>query len=36
VANAYFDAVDQRLQQQFGVKLLGIWPFGPQILWVAI
>ena len=32
VANAYFDAVDQRLQQQFGVKLLGIWPFGPQIL----
>jgi len=32
VAKAYFDAVDQRLQQQFGVKLLGIWPFGPQIL----
>ena len=32
MANAYFDAVDQRLQQQFGVKLLGIWPFGPQIL----
>jgi TRAP-type C4-dicarboxylate transport system substrate-binding protein len=32
VAKAYFDTVDARLQQQFGVKLLGIWPFGPQIL----
>jgi TRAP-type C4-dicarboxylate transport system substrate-binding protein len=32
VAKAYFDVVDQRLQQQFQVKLLGVWPFGPQIL----
>jgi TRAP-type C4-dicarboxylate transport system substrate-binding protein len=32
VAKAYFDTVDQRLQKQFGVKLLGVWPFGPQIL----
>ena len=24
--------VDARLQQQFNVKLLGVWPFGPQIL----
>jgi TRAP-type transport system periplasmic protein len=32
VAKAYFDTVDARLQQQFGVKLLGVWPFGPQIL----
>jgi TRAP-type transport system periplasmic protein len=32
VAKAYFDAVDERLQKQFGVKLLGVWPFGPQIL----
>ena len=32
VARAYFDTVDARLQQQFGVKLLGVWPFGPQIL----
>ena len=24
--------VDARLQQQFGVKLLSVWPFGPQIL----
>ena len=32
VANAYFDTIDQRLQKQFNVKLLGVWPFGPQIL----
>ena len=32
VAKAYFDAVDERVQKQFGVKLLGVWPFGPQIL----
>jgi len=31
VANAYGGVIDQRLQQQFGVKLLGIWPFGPQV-----
>jgi TRAP-type C4-dicarboxylate transport system substrate-binding protein len=30
-AKAYFDILDQRLQKQFGVKLLGIWPFGPQV-----
>ena len=32
VTKAYFDTVDARLQQQFGVKLLSVWPFGPQIL----
>src|SRR6185369_5006420 len=32
VANAYYDTIDQRLQQQFTVKLLGLWPFGPQVL----
>jgi TRAP-type C4-dicarboxylate transport system substrate-binding protein len=32
VAKAYFNTVDARLQQQFNVKLLGVWPFGPQIL----
>ncbi|HEY6133119.1 MAG TPA: TRAP transporter substrate-binding protein [Rubrivivax sp.] len=32
VAKAYFATVDARLQQQFNVKLLGVWPFGPQIL----
>ncbi len=24
--------VDKRLQEQFNTKLLGIWPFGPQVL----
>ena len=32
VSKAYFQTVDQRLQKQFNVKLLGVWPFGPQIL----
>jgi len=32
VANAYFATIDERLQKQFNVKLLGVWPFGPQIL----
>jgi len=31
VAQAYTGILDQRLQKQFGVKLLGIWPFGPQV-----
>ena len=32
VVNAYKGVVDQRLQKQFNVKLLGVWPFGPQVL----
>ena len=32
VAQAYFQTADERLQKQFNVKLLGVWPFGPQIL----
>jgi TRAP-type C4-dicarboxylate transport system substrate-binding protein len=32
VYEAYFDTLDRRLQKQFQVKLLGVWPFGPQIL----
>lgn len=32
VAKAWFKTVDERLQKQFNVKLLGVWPFGPQIL----
>ena len=32
VMKAYQDVVDKRLQQQFNVKLLGVWPFGPQVL----
>lgn len=29
---AFYDVVDKRLQEQFNVKLLGIWAFGPQML----
>ncbi|MGF1658265.1 MAG: TRAP transporter substrate-binding protein [Rubrimonas sp.] len=29
---AYKDAVDAQLQAKFGTKLLGVWPFGPQVL----
>lgn len=32
VADAFAPILDQQLQKQFGVKLLGIWPFGPQVL----
>jgi TRAP-type C4-dicarboxylate transport system substrate-binding protein len=32
---AFFKTVDERLQSQFGVKLLGVWPFGPQILFCS-
>lgn len=32
VVDAYSGEVDERLQKQFGGKLLGVWPFGPQIL----
>ncbi|AWB33393.1 TRAP transporter substrate-binding protein [Orrella marina] len=32
VYEAYFDTLDERLQKQFQIKLLGAWPFGPQIL----
>lgn len=32
VADAFAPILDRRLQKQFGVKLLGIWPFGPQVL----
>jgi TRAP-type C4-dicarboxylate transport system substrate-binding protein len=32
VADAYAPILDARLQKQFGVKLLGVWPFGPQVL----
>lgn len=29
---AYKDAVDAQLQAAFNTKLLGVWPFGPQVL----
>ena len=28
----FADIVDSRLQDQFNTKLLGLWPFGPQVL----
>lgn len=33
IAHAYSPALDANLQSRFGVKLLGIWPFGPQVFW---
>lgn len=32
VVKAYQATVDERLQKQFNVKLLGVWPFGPQLI----
>lgn len=32
IYDAYFDTLDKRLQKQFQVKMLGAWPFGPQIV----
>ncbi|WP_347309578.1 TRAP transporter substrate-binding protein [Defluviimonas sp. SAOS-178_SWC] len=29
---AYEAKVDEQLQQKFNTKLLGVWPFGPQVL----
>ncbi|SMX25564.1 TRAP transporter substrate-binding protein [Boseongicola aestuarii] len=29
---AFMPVVDARLQEQFNTKLLGVWPFGPQVL----
>jgi TRAP-type transport system periplasmic protein len=31
-AAAYKDLVDEQLQKKFNTKLLGVWPFGPQVL----
>jgi TRAP-type C4-dicarboxylate transport system substrate-binding protein len=32
VTRAFSDVLDRRLQQQHRVKLLGVWPAGPQVL----
>jgi TRAP-type transport system periplasmic protein len=32
VVDAYSEAFDKRLQERFNGKLLGIWPFGPQVV----
>lgn len=29
---AFKDEVDEQLQKKFNTKLLGVWPFGPQVL----
>jgi len=31
IMKAYAPALDRRLQDRFNVKLLGMWPFGPQV-----
>lgn len=33
VVDAYRDEFDQRLQKKFNAKVLGLWPFGPQVLY---
>ncbi|MBX3655818.1 MAG: TRAP transporter substrate-binding protein [Ramlibacter sp.] len=35
VYDAYFDTLDRQLQKQFQLKLLGIWPFGPQVMFCS-
>ncbi|MGB3275932.1 MAG: TRAP transporter substrate-binding protein [Castellaniella sp.] len=32
VVDTFYPQADERLQKQFGVKLLGVFPFGPQVL----
>ncbi len=32
VMDAYRGAFDRRLQERFNAKLLGLWPFGPQVV----
>lgn len=32
VGEAYGPVIDENLQQRFGAKLLGIWTFGPQVI----
>jgi hypothetical protein len=31
VVEVFQPVLDRRLRQRFGVKLLGVWPFGPQV-----
>lgn len=32
IGNAYGSVIDENLQRNFGAKLLGIWAFGPQVV----
>jgi TRAP-type C4-dicarboxylate transport system substrate-binding protein len=36
VVDAYRDALDKRLQDRHGAKLLGVWPFGPQVVFCKV
>ncbi|HVF63878.1 MAG TPA: TRAP transporter substrate-binding protein [Casimicrobiaceae bacterium] len=36
VVGAYREAFDKRLQERHGAKLLGIWPFGPQVVFCQV
>ncbi|MFB9262421.1 TRAP transporter substrate-binding protein [Bradyrhizobium erythrophlei] len=36
VVDAYRDAFDKRLQERHGAKLLGLWPFGPQVVFCKV
>ena len=36
VVDAYRDAFDKRMQERHGAKLLGIWPFGPQVVFCKV
>ena len=36
VVDAYRDAFDKRLQERYGGKLLGIYPFGPQVVFCKV
>ncbi|HEU5296845.1 MAG TPA: TRAP transporter substrate-binding protein [Burkholderiaceae bacterium] len=36
VVDAYRDAFDKRLQERHGAKLLGIYPFGPQVVFCKV
>ena len=36
VVSSYRDAMDRRLQDRHSAKLLGIWPFGPQVVFCRV
>jgi len=36
VVHSFRDAADKRLQERHGAKLLGIWPFGPQVVFCKV
>jgi TRAP-type transport system periplasmic protein len=35
ISVAYGPVLDETLQRRFGVKLLGVWPFGPQVIFCS-